>query len=181
MKKIFYHGTSEKNAKQIEKEGFKTDIKYNWNVKSKRGFVYLSLAYAPYYAMNTKYNKEKLALIKVEVDTKDLYPEDDFVMSKLFFKTKYTQKDIDKINLKQLKHFWKESLKWVGNVAVKPNKIKILGIRYFSGKNLICKCDPVVDYVNYMMMGDYYKELTAWIFEGNEIMEFKYYDEGKPL
>jgi len=78
MKLILYHGTSAKNAKQIEKEGFVVGKKYNWKVKSKEGFIYLSLAYAPFYAMN--HNSTKLALIKVEVDSKDCYPEDDFLM-----------------------------------------------------------------------------------------------------
>ena len=36
---ILYHGTSMKNAKRIEKEGFVPDKRYNWKVKSKKGFV----------------------------------------------------------------------------------------------------------------------------------------------
>lgn len=170
MKIILYHGTSEKNAKQIEKEGFKTDKKYNWQIKSKKGFVYLSSAYAPFYAMTT--NSKRLALIKVEVDTNDLYPEDDFIMH-ILRKPKYTQKELDEIDLEKNKHLWKESLNYLGNVEIKPDKIKILGIRYFDGKHLLYKCDPVICPKNFMIMGDYYKELTKWIFEGNEIMEFK--------
>lgn len=74
-----YHGTSGQTARIIKKEGFKPDKRYNWNVKSKKGFVYLSVAYAPFYAM--RHNTNELAIIKVEVDTKDLYPEDDFLMN----------------------------------------------------------------------------------------------------
>ena len=39
---ILYHGTSESNGKKIMKEGFIPDKKYNWKIKSKSGFVYLS-------------------------------------------------------------------------------------------------------------------------------------------
>lgn len=80
MKLILYHGTSKENANKIEKEGFITDKKYNWKVKSKKGFVYLSSAYAPFYAMNSNNKGDELALIKCEVNSKDCYPEDDFIM-----------------------------------------------------------------------------------------------------
>jgi hypothetical protein len=47
---ILFHGTTEENAKRIMKEGFMPDKNCNWQLKSKPGFVYLSLAYAPFYA-----------------------------------------------------------------------------------------------------------------------------------
>jgi hypothetical protein len=166
---ILYHGTSEELAKKIEKEGFVPDKKYNWNVRSKKGFVYLSLAYAPFYAM--KHNTQKLALIKVEVDSKDLYPEDDFIMFAMK-KPAYSQKDLDDVNLENYKQYWEKSLKFLGNVAVKPDKIKILGIWYFDGKNLIMRCDPCIIPTNFWVMGDYYKELSEWIFQGKEIIDF---------
>lgn len=169
QKLILYHGTSEENAKLIEKEGFITGKKYNWNVKSKGGFVYLSSAYAPFYAMST--NSKKLALIKCEVLAKDCYPEDDFIMYCLK-KPSYIQEELDKINLRGYKYLWKESLKYMGNVAVRPNKIKILGIRYFDGERLIFKCDPTISPLNFKVMGEYYMRLTKWIYEGNEIMKF---------
>jgi len=91
MKYIFYHGTSEENAKKIMQEGFKLGQKANWKVKSKDGFVYFSSAYAPFYAM--KHSTRKLALIKVEIDSIDLYPEDDWLMRALG-KPVYSQKSL---------------------------------------------------------------------------------------
>ena len=85
MKIILYHGTSQRNAEKVMKDGFIPDKTYNWNVKSKKGFVYLSSAYSSFYAMSN--GARKLALIKVEVDSKHLYPEDDFVMLVLDKKT----------------------------------------------------------------------------------------------
>ncbi len=171
MRLILYHGTSEDNAKKIEKEGFVTDKSYNWDIKSKPGFLYLSQAYGPFYAMS--HNTNKLALIKVEVDSKDCYPEDDFLMWYMLKKPKYTQDDLDKINLENHKFLWRESLKYIGNVAVKPDKVKVLGIRYFDGKNLLFKCDPSITPINFKIMGEYYKQLSEWIYGGNDILKFK--------
>lgn len=166
MKLILYHGTSEKNAKQIQKEGFVADKHYNWKLKGKRGFIYLSSAYAPFYAMNCS-KAEKLALIKCEVDLDDCYPEDDFLV---YAKVCY-HRNINKINFDKLKYLAKESLNYIGNIAVKPNKIKILGVKCFSGKGLIYRCDPVISPLNFKFMGDYYKKLTKDIFEGKDIFK----------
>jgi len=54
---FLYHGTTKENAERIMKEGFIPDKKYNWKIKSKQGFVYLSSAYAPFYAMTAKSEK----------------------------------------------------------------------------------------------------------------------------
>ena len=171
MTKItLFHGTSQRNAEEIMKKGFIPDKTYNWQVKSKKGFVYLSSAYAPFYCMSN--NAHKLALIKVEVDTKHLYPEDDFLMLVLGKKT-YTQSELDKVDLSKYKKLWKKSLEYMGNVATRPYNIKIIDVRYFDGSNLIMKCDPVISPINFKIMGQYYKDLTEWIYEGNDIMKFK--------
>ncbi|MHB1764927.1 MAG: hypothetical protein ACYCS1_05255 [Gammaproteobacteria bacterium] len=173
MKLILYHGTSAINAKKIEKDGFIPNLHYNWRIKSKKGFVYLSSAYAPFYAMNTKTKKkDKLALVKCEVDTDDCYPEDDFMLYALK-KPAYSQEDLDKVDLEYWKPMWEQSLKFMGNVAVKPEKVKILGITYFDGKDLIWKCDPSITPMNFQIMGDYYNALSQWIFDGKAIMEFQ--------
>ena len=120
--------------------------------------------------MNT--GSEKLALIKVEVDEDDLYPEDDFLMNVINL-PKYTQSELDEISLERNKHLWKESLKYMGNAAAKPNKIKIIGITYFDGKRLFYKCDPVISPINFQVMGDYYKRLSDWIFDGKDFLKFE--------
>ena len=169
---ILYHGTSDHNARKIEKEGFVPDEKYNWKVKSKEGFVYLSLAYAPFYAMTAKNrSSNKGAIIGVEVSEEKLYPEDDFVMYQLGL-PKYTQKDLDKINLVEIKLLYKESLKYMGNACAKPKDIKILGVRFFDTSRLLLVCDPVISPLNYRIMGEYYRNLTRWIYGGQLIEDF---------
>ena len=168
-KLILYHGTSAENARIIKKEGFASDKKYNWKIKSKKGFVYLSSAYSPFYAMN--HNTHELALVKCEVAVDDCYPEDDFLMMVLQ-KYPYTQKELDAIDFEMHKNLGIHSLLYLGNIAIKPENIKVLGIRYFSGKGLLYICDPVISPTNFRVLGDYYKKLTDWIFEGNDFMKF---------
>jgi hypothetical protein len=107
---ILFHGTTEANAKRIMKEGFKPDKKYNWQVKSKTGFVYLSLEYAPFYANAANGESRNRALIKVEVKESALYPDEDYVMYGLG-KPKYTQADLNRLDLEEHKWLSEKSLK----------------------------------------------------------------------
>ena len=172
---ILYHGTSASKGRQIEKHGFITDKTYNWDVHSKKGYVYLSYSYAPFYAMTAKNKKSDLALVKVEVKSKDLYPDDDFLMLALFNKNTYTQVELDKVSLEKYKYLAKKSLEYLGNVAVKVNIANkgIKGIRYFDGSKLFYKVDPSITPLNYKFMGKYYHELTEWIYQGKNFLEFK--------
>ena len=167
---IIYHGTSAKAAKKILEEGFKTDLNYNWGIRSKKGFVYFSTAYAPFYAMNVT-DDDELAIVKVEIETRDLYPEDDFIMYALG-KPKYTQEELDKIKLRDYKRYWKVSLEYMGNAAARPWAPKVLGIKTFSRKGLIMKCDPVISPTNFKIMGNYYEKMTEHLFETGDINTF---------
>ena len=167
-----YHGTSKKAAKEIMKNGFIPDKSYNWKVKSKSGYVYLSLAYAPFYAMaSIDESTTERSLILVEVDEKNLYPDDDFIMYVLG-KPVYTQEELDKINLKDFKQYYKESLNYLGNVSARPEKIKIISCRTFDAKLFFSVYDLSITLINYKFMGDYYKALTKWIYEGNDPLDF---------
>ena len=171
-----FHGTTAASAGGIQKEGFVPDKKYNWDVPSKEGFVYLSTAYAPFYAsiagQACKRATYKLALIKVEVDTDNCFPEDDFIMQALGKKT-FTQDDLTEIELEAYEKYWDLSLKRLGNVAVYPEDAHIVGVRFFGGKDLIYRCDPVIGPMNYLVMGNYYKRFTKWLYDGNDVLDFE--------
>jgi hypothetical protein len=153
-------------------EGFKVvGVKHNWDIPSKEGFVYFSTAYAPTFASECDVDEDMLALIKVDIDECDLYPEDDFLMF-VDGKPKYTADDLAQINFEKNKHLWRASLKHLGNVSAKPNKVRIIGVTYFSGLDLITKYDPIITPVNFKFFGKYYEELSNWIFDGKPIKDF---------
>jgi len=170
---ILYHGTTKTAAEQILRKGFKPDLKYNWRITSKPGFIYLSLAYAPFYAMTAKSRGTKRAIVKVEVKEKDIYPDDDFVMYAKG-KPSYSQDELDEIDLETYKHWAMASIEYMGNASAKPQDIKVLGIMVFDIGHLIMVCDPVICPQNYGIMGDYYRRLTEWIYKGNEPVKFQH-------
>ena len=167
-----FHGTSANNAKKILKNGFAQELKNNWKVKSKNGFVYLSIAYAPFYAMSANKKGHKLAIIKVDVEPDNLFPDDDFVMLCLG-KRKYTQKELDEIELENYQELSDKSLKYMGNVATYPEDVTIKGVTYFDGRYLLYRCDPVISPLNFKIMGDYYKDLSEWLYQGNAVLDFR--------
>ena len=165
-----YHGTTAEAAKQILKEGFVPDKKYNWQVKSKKGFVYLSKAYAPFYAMNAKSRSKYRAIVQTCVPEDNLYPEDDFLLIAL--KKPMTQKGLDTIDLTDYKELYRNSLDYLGNASAKPEDIRVIGIREFDASHLLMTCDPSITPMNYKICGAYYKGLTKWIYDGKDHEKF---------
>jgi len=163
-----YHGTSIDNAKRIIKEGFKDRLvskKNNWKGKfrSHSGFIYLTRAYPFYYGMNTAKSKDKLAsVLLVEVDEKDLYPDDDFLRQVL-------KTNDDRIDLEKYKEYGLLSLENIGNVSIKPGKIKkVIGYKDFDITKMWRYSDPSMHIMNYKILGGYYRRLTdEWWNDGN--------------
>jgi hypothetical protein len=167
---ILYHGTSAYYGRMIAKHGFKQG-RPNWKVQSKPGFIYLSVAYAPFYTMVHK--SHNVALVKVEVPDDRIYPDDDFVMYALK-KPVYTQEDLDRIDLEDYKALAEASLNYLGSVCVRTEDAKVLGVHYFDSRRLILICDPSITPMNYAIMGDYYRGLTEALYDGgmDAAMEF---------
>jgi len=166
---ILYHGTTVENARRIEKEGFKPDLAHNWKVKSKKGYTYFSYAYAPFYAGAAESKEKERAIVKVKIQLKDLYPEDDFIMVALG-RPVYTQKQIDSIDLEDYKKHTKTSLKTLGNAAVKdPSKVNVLSVGYFDASRLLMVSDPSIVPINFLIMHDYYKNLSEHLATGGTV------------
>ncbi|MAZ56785.1 hypothetical protein CL653_03265 [bacterium] len=71
---LIYHGTSSRYLQNILKNGLhprKKTKNSNWRTKSGSDRIYLSHAYAPYYAMNAIGNSEVDRPVILEIDTKD--------------------------------------------------------------------------------------------------------------
>ena len=157
---ILYHGTSINNAKRIMKEGFKSrEIcnKSNWKGKylSQKDFIYLTVCYPFFYGANAgEEENDRAVVIKVEVDEEDLYPDEDFIRQASDAPEK-------EVYIRNYKYLGKESLKYLGNVAVKANKIKILDSKEFDITEMVLWCDPSMSIMNFKILGKYYTELVA--------------------
>src|SRR5580658_8271953 len=81
-----YHGTTERIGRLALKEGLrprKLTGKSNWKnfVESHPSLVYLTKAYAPYYALQVMRGK-KMAIVEIESDSLDelkMRPDEDFI------------------------------------------------------------------------------------------------------
>jgi len=117
---ILYHGTDKTYLKNILKKGLlprKETGKqtYHGTEASNENFVYLSRVHPVSHA----YTIDNLpVIIRVDVDPKDFYPDEDYIERKTFFETgeKIPMCDIDVANYKEL---WEESLKYFGCVAIR--------------------------------------------------------------
>lgn len=161
-----YHGTSVKNAERILKEGLKDRIKSkrkNWKneIESQSGFIYLTRAYPFFYAMNAANSDKEASVLLVEVDTEDLYPDEDFLRE--------AGLKSQKIDIRDYKKLASLSLEKLGNVAIQPSKIKrIIGHKTFKTGEMIWYSDPSMSMYNYMFLGNYYRELTdTWWKSGD--------------
>ena len=66
------------------------------------------------------------ALIKVEVKESALYPDEDYLMH-VNGKPKYTQAELNRLDLENYKGLSDKSLEYLGNVSAKPEDITIIG------------------------------------------------------
>ncbi|MFA5395089.1 MAG: hypothetical protein WC346_03630 [Methanogenium sp.] len=163
-----YHGTNNNNAKRILKEGFKDRIESkekNWKdeIASQPGFVYLTRAYPFFYAMNAANSEDEATVLLVEVDSDDLYPDEDFLRE-----VRIKDKD-KKIDIREFKEYGSLSLEKLGNVAIQPSKIKrVIGSKSFKTSDMIWYSDPAMSIYNYMFLGNYYRELTDTWWKGGD-------------
>ena len=126
----------------------------------------MTIAYPFFYGGNAaKENDSKAVVIRVEVDEKDLYPDEDFIIQVL----KQQGNDIEKIDsIEDYKDNGLNSLKHMGNVAVKPDKIKVLDMKEFDITEMCIWCDPSMSIMNFKILGGYYKSLVNNWYNGRE-------------
>lgn len=187
-----YHGTTETIGRQAKTEGLrprKLTGRSNWKhiVESNPSLIYLTTAYAPYYALQAVNKGEKISIIEVETDLlneSNFRPDEDFIEQVTGLdkkntagikgkttsqRTKYIRNHLDEFS-----GFWKPSLEHLGNCGYK-------GV--ITGKAItrvsvvdISKCLPmcsevleaVITLMNYKICGPQYRMLTRW-FMGEPI------------
>lgn len=151
--------------------------------------VYLSLAYAPYYAVSATPNGERMAL--VEVDTQKLeqgriHPDEDYIEQCLRVATKaLKQFRLENASLQKRQRFvrrhldrwkglWPGCLEHFGNICykgqVEPSAITRIVV-YSAAENpelTFLSMEPTITIQNYKFCGNQYRTLTKF-FIGDEI------------
>ena len=188
--KYIYHGTGESAARRALKRGIlpreMSGKRGNWKhtVASNPSMVYLTTAYAPYFASaTTNIDRERPAIIEVDLDALDqskLYPDEDFIEQGLRGRKLGTSDDIHKRNLYVIRHIeeyrenWKLSLEKLGTVCHKgivPASAITKIVAFDPKKNVDIFRDtlnPTITLANYRFCGEKYRAMTRW-FMGEEV------------
>ena len=170
---ILYHGTSTEFLPQILEKGLlprsATGLKSHWNgdVESKSDFVYLTTAYPVYFAMNTADGSNPVVL-KVKVNKKDLYPDEDFVNNVLQTLHKSNECFNPSINLHNYRYLTLDSLNYNGIVAIKKvDKKNIISHVELQDnyKLLFIGGDSMPIPMNYKILGEFYRNCMKILFE----------------
>jgi hypothetical protein len=185
-----YHGTSESAAREALRQGIlpreELGNQGNWKhtVKSNPRMVYLTTAYAPYFAVAaTNVNRERAAIVQADFGSLDqtrLYPDEDFIEQALEGQKVGRTWDINKRTRYIIRHIeeyrenWKLSLENLGNVCFKGplpaaaiTKVVLFDLER-NPKLIHIAGDPVIHLLNFELLGEWYRATTRW-FMGEEI------------
>lgn len=144
--------------------------------------VYLTVAYAPYFALlSTDPSKERVAIIQIDLDKLDadrLYPDEDFIeqalrgkrlgktkLNDMYARNKYIIQRIERYRLN-----WMTSLASLGTVCHKGavpkeaiTKVIVMDVKKNRGM-LREALEPTITITNYRVCGEYYQALNNWFF-----------------
>jgi len=180
-----YHGTSDRYLASILKGGLRPRgrrKKSNWDsYPSRPDCVYLTEAYAPYFAEQATNVKkgERSLIVEVEIDENDerLLPDEDFIAQALSTQLKVS---IDAVHagvrnsLEGYAHHALDSLAGLGNVCIKGTVSQAAISRYvvvdFKKQTELWQVclDPSISLMNYRFCGDKYKTVIKWLFGDRE-------------
>jgi len=186
-----YHGTSEVVSDAIKVGGIHPrgllDVQAtNWKhtVESNPDCVYLTDAYAGYFAFNAAKDGEKLLLIEVDTDYLDesaLMPDEDFIAQALQAQQgREVHPNLNALTLeirgklKDYQRCWSASLEHMGTCCyrdVVPVSAITRMVTFDSRQNpgmCFMLMDPSISIANYRFCADKYRALTAWLM-GNTV------------
>jgi hypothetical protein len=180
-----YHGTTERIGRLAIKEGLrprKLTGKSNWKhfVESHPSLVYLTKAYAPYYALQVVRGK-KIAIVEIETNLLDefkLLPDEDFIeqatrcdkqnKTRIEGKTIAERTEYIRNHLDEFSGFWGTSVEHLGNCAyegiIPKTAITRLAIIDISKCGEMCfeANEPIITIMNYRLCGTQFRMLTRW-------------------
>lgn len=201
MSEFVYHGTSEMAARRVLTDGIKprrtSGTGGNWKhtVSSNRALVYLTAAYAPYFALSAVDVGKRAAIIEVDLELLDpfrLYPDEDFIEQATRDRKMGKSDNIKARNRYIIKHIedfrdnWRLSLDKMGNVCHKgvvpvSAITRVVAFDYRKNGFLASQMlEPTITLLNYRICGEKYRALTRY-FMGEEIDPAILATDGLPI
>lgn len=177
-----YHGTSSKFLTRIMSYGLKprgSRRRGNWEAyPSRQDFVYLTTAYAPYFAWNAADTKKGEKALIVEVNPaflheSSLFPDEDFVAQAISSTEKRPISEVHGKVRDTILYYGdlaEASIEHLGNVAhrgtIEPDAItRYATIDLKQQRDLAWAClDPSISCINYKICGSKYRSIISWIF-----------------
>ena len=178
-----YHGTAARHLDSVLSHGLRPRGRKagNWReYPSRRDMVYMTTAYAPYFAMQSLGKKDMtLLLVEVESDRLDetlLHPDEDFVAQAIAHQKNRPISDFhDEVrrSLEFYRHHWKDSVSGLGNAAYKGTIpadaiTRLCTVDLTRQSDLMIVCDPTISIINYHLCGERYRSIIAWLFGDRE-------------
>lgn len=189
-----YHGTSAKAALLARDQGLKTRktlrSKGNWQgtIPSNPNLIYLTVAYAPYFAMSSSGDGEEWGIVEVDtdlLDLEDMLPDEDFLEQASRTQTLPAEWGLKgasmekrtrffRDHIESFSHLWQASLDGLGNAAHRGKipKSAITRVTTFDPSQnpsmAMMASDPTISTLNFRILGEKYRTLTRW-FAGYEI------------
>lgn len=185
-----YHGTCASYTDDILAEGLspRGDKESNWEVESRSDCVYLTDAYAGYFALAAGKEPEYRWLI-VEVDTNLLdtrmfLPDEDFLEQcsredklpgavTMQQRTKWFRD-----RLEDFACLWEDSMRHLGNcchlgvIPASACKVWLFDWKQDDeSKALACNTDPTICPMNYRIMGEFYRDSVKQIVSKSTLLE----------
>jgi hypothetical protein len=178
------HGTSASLLEEILRNGLKPrgDAVSHWgNCPSHRDRVYLTDAYAFYFAQNAA-GDDDLLIVEVEVDRAKLVPDEDYLGQSshgtewedkypgLIERTLAMRDAVDKMPRKQRIELAARSLAALGSAAhigrIFPAAIRRMARvpAQMVPHIVMTECDPTISIRNYRFMGGYYRAFQKSLF-----------------
>lgn len=180
-----YHGTCASRLPMIMERGIlprSGSKRSNWDhsVTSNPNCVYLTSAYAIYFALCASKDGDGPVVLEVETDRLDqdmLVPDED-----LMEQGTRGQDDLPKSwtmqrrtcwyrkRLLEYNHAWRVSVENMGNCAywgtIPPEAITRVATIDGKRQDTLCvmALDPSITIINYRIVGDKYRAMTAWLF-----------------
>ena len=174
-----YHGTSSKNLNKILEKGIQPrgKRKSNWKeYPSRSDMVYLTNAYAPFFAVQSCKKDEKALVLELDRDSLDasnVYPDEDFIAQAIAQQTNGSIEDVHdavRDNLEDYQHHTDVSLGNLGNACYKGTVPQNAITRYCLidikerpdlGMTVL---DPSISLLNYKFCGSRYRSIISWLF-----------------